>query len=141
MIVSSSGGVHYTLAPFEIRDALRSLVETEPRVVRIRVNDHRSKSDKAVRFVDRKGLSDVRDDAEWKAAHDAGGLTRVYDDQAVYWVPAASNGLLSREVYTDIDAVTSTVRVEADCHEGEIEYAVSRIRAHQIKPSASSSAP
>ena len=127
------------LARFEIRDALRSLVETEPRVVRIRVNQHRSKTDKAVRFVDRKGLSDVRDDAEWKAALAAGGTTRVYDDQAVYWVPAASNGLLSREVFTDIDAVTSTVRMDADCHEGEIEYAVSTIRAHQIKPSASSS--
>ena len=128
-----------TLVPFEIRAALRSLVDTEPRVVRIRVNEHRSKTDKAVRFVDRKGLSDVRDDAEWKAALAAGGTTRVYDDQAVYWVPDASKGLLTREVFTDIDAVTSTVRVDADCHEGEIEYAVSTIRAHQIKPSASPS--
>lgn len=120
---------------FEVREALRSLVDTEPRVVRIRVNEHRSKTDKSVRFVDRKGKSDVRDDLEWKAAYTAGGTTRAYDDQAVFWIPSASNGVLNREVFTDIDAVTSTVRVEADCHESEIDYAVSTIRTHQIKAS------
>jgi len=120
---------------FEIRDALRSLVDTQPRIVRIRVNQHRSKTDKSVRFVDRKGHSDVRDDPEWKAAYQAGSTTRAYDDQAVYWLPGPSNGALMREVFTDIDAVTSTVRVEADCHEGEIDYAVSTIRKHQIAPS------
>jgi hypothetical protein len=117
---------------FEIREALRSLVDTEPRVVRIRVNEHRSKTDKSVRFVDRKGHSDVRDDPEWKAAYEAGSTTRAYDDQAVYWLPSASNGVLNREVFTDIDAVSSTVRVDADCHEDEIDYAVSTIRKHQI---------
>lgn len=120
---------------FEIRDALRSLVDTEPRIVRIRVNEHRSKTDKSVRFVDREGHYDVRDDPEWRAAYAAGAATRAYDDQAVYWLPEPSNGALTREVFTDINAVTSTIRVEADCHEGEIEYAVSTIRKHQIAPS------
>ena len=122
---------------FEIRDALRSLVETEPRVVRIRVNEHRSKTDKSVRFVARKAHSDVRDDLEWKAAYEAGGQSRAYDDQAVHWLPDASNGMLNREVFSDIDAVISMIRVDADCHEGEIQYAVSNIRGHQIKASAS----
>lgn len=124
------------LAKFEIREALRSLVETEPRIVRIRVNLHRSKTDKSVRFVDRAGDGDVRDDPEWKAASEAGEKTRVYEDQAVYWLPETSNGVLSREVFTDIDAESSMIRVEADCHESEIQYAVSTIRAHQIKASA-----
>ncbi len=133
----AEGLLGVTLSRFEIRGALRSLVETEPRVVRIQSNDHLTKTQKQVKFVDREGLGDVRDDPEWKAAQEAGGAGRVYDDQAVYWVPAASNGALNREVFTDIDAVTSTVRMDADCHEGEIEYAVSSIRAHQNKASAS----
>jgi hypothetical protein len=62
---------------FEIRDALRSLVDTEPRIVRIRVNEHRSKTDKSVRFVDRKGQNDVRDDPEWKAAYAAVRRIRI----------------------------------------------------------------
>ena len=105
--------------------------------IHIQSNDHLTNTQKQVKFVDREGLGDVRDDPEWKAAQEAGGAGRVYDDQAVYWVPTASNGVLSREVFTDIDAVTSTVRMDADCHEGEIEYAVSSIRAHQNKASAS----
>ena len=124
---------------FEIREALRSLVETEPRIVRIRVNEHRSKTDKSVRFVARKAQSDVRDDPEWKAAFEAGGQSRAYDDQAVYWLPDASNGKLNREVFSDIDAVTSMIRVDADCHEDEIQYAVSKVREHQIRASASAS--
>jgi hypothetical protein len=126
------------LIQFETREALRSLVETEPRVVRIRVSSHRSKTDKAVKFVARTPKGDVRDDAEWHAAYEVGETSRAYDDQAVYWLPAASEGALTREVFTAIDAVTSMARVEADCYEGEINYAVSRIRAHQSKaPTAS----
>jgi len=127
-----------SLIQFETRDALRSLVETEPRIVRIRVSSHRSKTDKAVKFVARTPKGDVRDDAEWHAAYEVGETSRAYDDQAVYWLPAASEGSLTREVFTAIDAVASMARVEADCHEGEVHYAVSRIRAHQIKASPAS---
>jgi hypothetical protein len=124
------------LIQFETRGALRSLVETEPRVVRIRVSSHRSKTDKAIKFVARTAKTDVRDDAEWQAAYGVGEASRAYDDQAVYWLPGASHNSLTREVFTAIDAVNSMVRVEADCHEGEIQYAVSKIREHQIEASA-----
>ncbi len=126
------------LIQFETREALRSLVETEPRVVRIRVSSHRSKTDKAVKFVARTAKSDVRDDAEWRAAYDVGEASRAYEEQAVYWLPGRSTGSLTREVFTAIDGVGSMVRVEADCHEGEIEYAVSKIREHQGKASTAS---
>lgn len=125
------------LKQFETREALRRLIETEPRVVRIRISSHRSKTDKAVRFVSRTAKGDVRDDPEWKAAHQAGGDSRVYIDQQLHWLPAASNKKLNREVFTAVDALASMVRLDADCHEDEIQYAVSTIRENQIKASES----
>ncbi len=72
------------------------------------------------------------------AAWTAGGTTRAYDGEAVYWLPEQSSGALNREVFTSIDARSSRVRVDADCHEDEIEYVVSKIREHQISASAAS---
>jgi hypothetical protein len=128
------------LVKFEIREALRSLVEEEPRIVRIRVSSHRSRTDKAVKFVARTAKTDVRDDHEWEAAYGVGEDSRAYDDQSVYWLPTQSNGALTREVFSAIDAVTSMIRVEADCHEGEIDYAVSKVREHQGKKATLSKA-
>lgn len=130
------------LLKFEIREALRSLVEQEePRVVRIRISSHRSKTDKAVKFTARTAKTDVRDDPEWKAAYGVGEDSRAYDDQSVYWLPSQSEGALSREVFSAIDAVDSMIRVEADCHEGEIDYAVSKVREHQGPKSSTQKAP
>jgi hypothetical protein len=117
-----------SLTPIDLRNALRSLVETEPRVVRVESGDFRTASNSRVRF---SAKSDVRDDGDWKAMHDEGGDLWAYDGEFVHWLPEASSGKLTREVFTAIDARTGKLRVEADCHEGELEYAISQIRYHQ----------
>jgi len=114
--------------PADLRSALRSLVETEPRVVRVESGDFRTASNSRVRF---SAQSDVRDDDDWKAMHEEGGDLWAYDGEFVHWLPEASQGKLTREVFTAIDARTGKLRVEADCHEGELEYAISKIREHQ----------
>jgi hypothetical protein len=120
------------LKPLELRGALRSLVETVPRIVRVETKDFRTGANSRVRFV---ADTDVRDDEDWKAMYDEGGEQWAYDAEAVYWLPEASDNLLNREVFTEIDARIGRLRVEADCHEGEIAYAVSRIREHKAKVS------
>jgi len=116
----------------ELRGALRSLVETTPRIVRLPLNDFRTGANSRVRFASR---TDIRDDSDWEAMHGKGGNEWAHDSEAVYWLPAASSGKLTREVFTDLDARTGRLRVEADCHEGEIEYAISQIREHLNKTS------
>lgn len=116
------------LNPIDLRNALRSLVETEPRVVRVESGDFRTASNSRVRF---SAQSDVRDDGDWKAMHEEGGDLWAYDGEFVHWLPEASNGKLTREVFTAIDARTGKLRVEADCYEGELEYAILQIRGHQ----------
>lgn len=120
------------LRPVDLRSALRSLVETEPRIVAIRLNDFRTAVNSRVRFASR---ADVRDDADWKAMHAEGGDLWAHDSEHVYWLPEASGGRLERRVFTAIDAKAGRLRVEADCHERELEYVVSRIREHQAKVS------
>src|SRR3989442_6385008 len=121
-----------TLNSIELRNALRSLVETTPRIVRLPLNDFRTGANSRVRFASR---TDIRDDDDWKAMHGEGGNEWAHDSEAVYWLPSASNGKLTREEFTDLDARTGKVRVEADCHEGEIEYAIFQIREHLSKTS------
>jgi hypothetical protein len=120
------------LQPIDLRSALRSLVETEPRIVSIKLNDFRTAVNSRVRFASR---ADVRDDADWKAMHAEGGELWAYDGEHVYWLPEASGGCLERQVFTAIDARAGRLRLEADCHERELEYVVSKIREHQAKVS------
>lgn len=115
-------------APVDLRAALRSLIETEPRVVRVISKEIRTALNSRVRF---SAKSDVRDDDDWKAMHEEGGDSWAYDREFVHWLPEASRGKLTREVFTAIDARTGKLRVEADCHEDELEYAISEIRKHQ----------
>jgi hypothetical protein len=116
------------LAPTDVRSALRSLVETVPRIIRLESKDFRTGSNSRVRF---SSKTDVRDDGDWQVMHAEGGDAWAYDREFVHWLPATSDGRLSREVFTAIDGRTGKLRVEADCHEEELEYAISTIRAHQ----------
>lgn len=116
------------LTPFEIHNALKSLAETEPRVVRIESKDIRTAANSRFRM---SAKTDIRDDDDWKAVHAEGGATWSYENEMVYWIPGASGGHLRREVFTEIDGRRGRLRMDADCHEDEIEHVISQIVAHQ----------
>jgi hypothetical protein len=116
------------LNPTDVRSALRSLVETVPRIIRLESKDFRTGSNSRVRF---SSKTDVRDDGDWQVMHAEGGNAWAYDREFVHWLPGPSGGRLNREVFTAIDGRTGKLRVEADCHEEELEYAISTIRSHQ----------
>lgn len=127
-IVAASTLLGMTLSSIDVRSSLRSLAETAPRVIRLESKDFRTRSNSRVKF---SSKTDVRDDGDWQVMHSEGGDAWAYDREFLHWLPATSHGKLSREVFTAIDGKTGKLRVEADCHEEELEYAISTIRAHK----------
>ena len=117
-----------TFLPLEWRPIVRKLVEEEnPRVVRIHIDNHTNQSNtKAKTHASR---TDVRDDPDWKLTYQENGGSWAWDAQSFYWLPQASHGFLTRELYSHIDAEDGYVKVNADCSDEEVNYVVSQIRA------------
>jgi hypothetical protein len=117
-----------TFLPIEWRPVVRTLVEEEqPRVVRIHIDNHTNQSN--TRAKTHASRADVRDDPDWKLAYQKNGASWAWDAQSFYWLPQVSNGFLTRELYSHIDAEDGHVKVNADCSDEEVSYVVSQIRA------------
>lgn len=119
----------YTLQPTELRPALKSLLESVPRVVKVHIEEHTNARRMRVKYVARSG--DVRDDPEWSQPHTVGGSSWAYDAPSFDWLTGPSSGTLKREFFSHADAATSTLRVLADCNEHEVKYAIHEIRSRQ----------
>lgn len=112
----------------ELRTVIKSLVEEEdPRVVRIHIDDHTTQKNYKTKTSGPR--ADIRDNPDWQLAYKKYGETWAWDAQSFYWLPKASSGFLTREVFTHIDAEEGFVKVNADCSNDEVEYVVSQIRA------------
>jgi len=123
----------YSLKLSELRPALKSLLESEPRVVKLHIEEHTNARRMRVRYVARAG--DVRDDPEWKQPHTEGGAGWAYDAPSFDWLTEPSSGTLKREVFSHVDAASSMLRVLADCNEHEVRYAIQQLRSRQSSPS------
>jgi hypothetical protein len=116
------------LVSTELRPVIRSLVEEEePRIVRIQIDDHTNQKNYKNKTVGAR--ADVRDSPDWQLMYKKYGETWAWDAQSFYWLPKASSGFLTREVYTHINAEEGFITVNADCSDEEVEYIVSQIRA------------
>lgn len=71
----------------------------------------------------------MRDDPEWKAAYKAYGHTWAWDSQSFHWLPTPSGGKLQRELFSHLQAVEGFLKVNADCSDEEVDYAVAQVRA------------
>src|SRR5439155_1389990 len=112
----------------ELQKALKKLIEEQPTLVRLHRGGHTNKRNNYFSGAARKGGVDIRDDEEYQAMHAKSGGTWAYEDQSFYWRPDRSNGVLTREVFSHVDTISSTVRVDADCWDAEVEYAIKKIR-------------
>jgi hypothetical protein len=116
------------LVPTELRPVIESLVEEEnPRKVRIQIDDHTNQGNYKSKTTGPR--ADVRDDPDWQLMYKKNGETWAWDAQSFYWLPKASSGFLTREVYTHINADEGFITVNADCSDKEVEYVISEIRA------------
>jgi hypothetical protein len=118
-----------TLVRSELQNALKLLMSIDPSPVRIQTDGHTNQRNNNYRISARNG--DIRDDDEWQAMYKKGGKTWAHDQHAFYWRPDQSNGFLSREVYSHVDSLSGAIRVEADCSDAEVDYAVRKIRELQ----------
>lgn len=113
-----------SLNPVDLRPILKALCEENPRPIELVMNKVRTSHNSKMRITNR---SDIRDDPDWKAAHSVGGGDWAHEEGAGEWLASSSSGRLSRNLFTEIDAINGTLRFLADCHEGELNYAISRI--------------
>lgn len=122
------------LEPIDLRPSLKRLSEAEPRIIEMAVGKVRTAANSKWRM---SSPGDIRDDPDYKAAHGKGGRAWAHEAGGITWKEEASGGKLTRSLFTYINASEGTLRFLADCHDAEIEYAVSRIREHQKKTSRS----
>jgi hypothetical protein len=118
-----------TLVKSELQNALKRLMSADPSPVRIQTDGHTNQQNNNYRISARNG--DIRDDEEWRVMYEKGGKTWAHDQHAFYWRPDQSGGSLSREVFSHVDSLSGAIRVEADCLDAEVDYAVGKIRKLQ----------
>ncbi len=111
----------------DLRKVIAALVEEEePRVVRIHIDNHTNQGDLRYNVKSRK---DIRDNSEWRAAWKQYGSTWAWDSQSFFWLPEPSGKRLNRELFSHLDAIEGFIKVNANCSDEEVEYAVSQVRA------------
>lgn len=111
----------------EIRPALDKLIKAVPRLVEVESNDALTDDGMTVKMTSQRKGKDVRDAKDWGAMESHGAKVRTHESEAVYWQPGSSHGKLQREFFTFIDGRRGFIRFDADCHEGEIDYALSHL--------------
>jgi hypothetical protein len=114
----------------ELQNALKHLVEDQPSLVLLHRDGHKNKKNST--FHSTAGPdADIRDDDEFQAMMAKGGKTWSYEEHSFYWRPDQSRGVLSRKVFSHVDALDSSLRVDSDCWDAEVDYAVQKIRELQ----------
>lgn len=113
-----------------VRGVIEKLVAEEaPRVVRIHIDNHTNQ--KNLKYGVRGGKGDIRDDPEWRDQYTRFGSTWAWDSQAFHWLAQPSRKRLNRELYSKLDAVEGYLKVNADCSEDEVDYAIGQVRARE----------
>jgi len=118
------------LVKSELQNALKHLVEDNPSLVRLHRDGHKNKRNSTFNSTAGKG-ADIREDEDFQAMRAKGGKTWAYEEHSFYWRPEMSKGVLERQVFSNVDALSSSLRVDADCWDAEIDYAVQKIRELQ----------
>jgi hypothetical protein len=119
------------LVKSDLQGALTKLIEGQPSLVRLHRGGHTNQRNARFVGIVRDKTLDIRDDEEYKAMFAERGEGWAYEEQSFYWLPTRSNGVLSREVFSHIDALECSVRMDADCWDAEADYAIQTIRSLQ----------
>jgi hypothetical protein len=74
-----------------------------------------------------RSLADPRSLKDFKADMQADAQPRTFEKAPVRWQHATTNYKLYRDLWCNIDAQESTIRFDADCTEGEVDYVISQL--------------
>ena len=114
------------LEPIDFRAGLEKILKTEPRIVTTNYTIDDAEDGALTKRTQKKDGRDIRDTEEWKRiAKDK--MVRTFEEAPLRWIPEMSNGSLTRELFSYVDAANGFVRFDADCNEDEIDYVLSQL--------------
>lgn len=111
--------------PYDLLNASVGLA-AQPKIFECNIHGVTTSKNAKHRF---SAKGDLSEDTAYKAAAVADGNNWVSEKLDGYWLPESSGDSLMRRIFMHLDRKASLVRFEADTLAGEIEYAISRIRA------------
>jgi hypothetical protein len=121
------------LEPIDFRAGLEKILKTEPRIVTTNYTIDEAEDGALTKRTQKKDGKDIRDTEEWK--HIAKGkMARTFEEAPLRWIPKMSNGSLTRELFSYVDAANGLVRFDADCYDGEIDYVLSQLVQSSTTP-------
>ena len=119
-----------TLTPIDLMTVVRKLVKEEnPRIVRIHIDNHTNQSNYKTKTTGPR--ADVRDSPDWQLGYKKNGDSWAWDAQSFYWLPEGSSKILTREVFSHLNAEEGFINVNADCSDKEVTHVISQIRTRE----------
>lgn len=114
------------LEPIELRSGLEKILKKVPPVVTVvHVMDEDEEGIQSKRTQKKIG-KDLRDTKAWgQLMQDK--TVRTYEEAPLHWKHTMTNGKLTREVFSHIDAASGLVRFDAHCSEEEIDYVLAQL--------------
>ena len=111
----------------ELRPGLQKVILAEPPIVIPVVVEHLGEDGGTNKSGHRRKGGDPRKTKDWIAMHKPGAQARTYESSPMRWIPEMTDGKLIRPVLCAVDGRESTIRFDADCHEGEINYVLAKL--------------
>lgn len=115
-----------TLEPVDVRPGLEKILKAVPRIVYTNYVVDDADDGSLTKRTQKKAGKDIRDTAGWTHM-DEEGVTRTFEEAPLHWLPEMSNGKLTRELFSYVDAASGFVRFDADCNEDEIDYVLHKL--------------
>ncbi len=115
-----------SLEPIELRHRLREILLKQPPVV-VPVTIATIAEDQQTLVYGSRSSADPRSLKDFKADMQADAQSRTFEKAPVRWQHATTNYNLYRDLWCNIDAQEGTIRFDADCTEGEVNYVISQL--------------
>jgi hypothetical protein len=112
--------------PVELRDRLRNILLKQPPVV-VPVTIATIAEDQQTLVYGSRSTADPRSLKDFKADMQADAQPRTFEKAPVRWQHRTTNYKLYRDLWCHIDAQEGTIRFDADCTEGEVDYVISQL--------------
>jgi hypothetical protein len=110
----------------EMRGRLREILLKQPPVV-VPVTIATIAEDQQTLVYGSRSTADPRSLKDFKADMQADAQPRTFEKAPVRWQHATTNYKLYRDLWCNIDALEGTIRFDADCTEGEVDYVISQL--------------
>ncbi len=114
------------LETVELRNGLEKIMKKVPHVVSAILLVDDDEEGIHSKRTQKKAGKDIRDSSAWNQML-KDNMVRAFAEAPLRWKPLMTNGKLTREVFSYVDATNGFVRFDAHCDEEEIDYVLSQL--------------